>query len=422
MISIFKDNKEVISRYYLMTMAFAALMSRTVFHQYIDDFGLTHGECILLWKWIPWTITPLLAGAILAAYFTDKGYAKNVGLYGLFFLFASFILQICGLIWMEALDGDKAIMVQINGYGVHLPFAIIQIGVSLTKGGATALIISLLSLTKKKKDYDCQKESRLFAALGVTVSLLSIWLILARLNLTGTIFILAGALYSIILISAFFVFLKIDFTDLEEKTLVVEDISHKKALRGSLLPIAIFTLCLTACISTWLYYPRFWRAVYWGFSREYYPALAISALALAIGLITIRKRPGSAMKRKPILGSFLLLIGLPLAAALINFILLDIIAQTIVGIGAALIVSSTVGEVVKIPAKLFSTAWVIIGLAVIFGSKLMIVAFNRLELVVHSKAVAVFIIYPLIALGLVIMSYRFMERNKTEIKDYHHVD
>lgn len=407
----FKINKDVIARYFLMTMAFATLMSRTVFHHYIDDSYLTHGEYILLWKWIPWTITPLLVATVLAAYFTDKGHAKTVGLYGVITLLASSTIQICGMIWMEALDGDKSVIVELNGYPVHLPFALIQIGESLMKGGATALIISLLSVTRKRKDSD--KESAMFAALGVTVGLLSVWLILARLNLTGIVSIVAAALYCL-LIPTFFAFLKIDY--LEEKTAALEGHSQRIALRRSILPVTMFTLCTAVYLSIWLYFPRFWSSVYWGFSREYYPALAISTLALAVGLLIFGKKPGSAMRRN-LLGSFLLLIGLPLAAALINYTLLDIIAQAIVGTGAALIISSTVGELVKIPAKMFSTVWVLVGMSVIFGSKAITVVFNRLEVIVHSKAIGVFMFYPLVALALVIMSYRLMKRDKTETAD-----
>lgn len=100
MANFIKSNKELISKCYLLILAVSALIFQAVVYRCTYDFN--GDEWILLWKMTPWSLVPMLTCALLAAYFTDKGYGKTVGITGLFLLLGSAVVLSGSMLWASS--------------------------------------------------------------------------------------------------------------------------------------------------------------------------------------------------------------------------------------------------------------------------------------------------------------------------------
>ena len=173
--------KGIIAQCYLILLSASALLCRPVFYNCLSE--LRYCEHFILWKTVPWMLTPMLICALLAAFFTEKGYWKSVGIAGLLFMLAATIVQSGSMVWMTTLELESdVLLVELNDYSVRLPMSFFLIGLSFMRGGAIAVMISLLSCVRQTEN--SKRESQLFASIAILTSVLAIWLIVARLDLT----------------------------------------------------------------------------------------------------------------------------------------------------------------------------------------------------------------------------------------------
>ena len=108
-----------------------------------------------------------------------------------------------------------------------------------------------------------------------------------------------------------------------------------------------------------------------------------------------------------------MLFGLPLGAMLMDeAVLLEIIPMTLIGIGMAMIIGSTIESFVKLTVKHFALTWVGIITAIVIFSRLMIVGFNRMEVAFHTRAVAIYIVFPLLAVAVMVLGYLLRDKNE----------
>lgn len=138
-------------------------------------------------------------------------------------------------------------------------------------------------------------------------------------------------------------------------------------------------------------------------------AIIISSIAFAAWLLLYRKTS----KGSVLVGGILMLFGMPLGALLMDeAVLLEIIPMTLIGVGMAMIIGSTIESFVKLPAKHYALTWVGIITAIVVLSKLMIIVFNRMEVAFHTRTVAIYIVFPLLAVGVMVLGYLLRDKNE----------
>ena len=140
--------------------------------------------------------------------------------------------------------------------------------------------------------------------------------------------------------------------------------------------------------------------------------MIISMATFAICLWIPQKR---ARKNGILIGAILLLLGLPLGAMMMEEgFLFDIIPMVFIGIGMAMIIKPTMEAFITLPVKMYSLTWVGIITVVILICKLVLIMFNRMEVALHTRSVAEYIIYPLVTIALIIMGYQSVSQDKNQ--------
>ena len=410
MANMFTKNKGVISQSYLILLAALALLCRPVFYNCMSE--LQYCEYFILWKTIPWMLTPMLICALLAAFFTEEGYGKKVGVAGILLMLAATVVQSGGMVWMTNLEpGSDVLLVELNDYSVRLPMAFFFIGLSFMRGGAIALMISLLSRVRQANNSN--KRSQLFASIAILTSVLAIWLIDARLNLTWSFVGASGLVFALMLVPALFYYIGLDE---DGYALNVGDEPKENSasrIKPSILPILIIVVSVVIITSFWRYLPMYWREEHMGRGLASAFALSISSLAMGIGILVIRRK--GMKNNSPMIGSIFLLFGLPIVPLLLECTLLEFVPQVAIGIGLAMIFGTLMDDFIMVPTRHYAMAWVGIVAVIVIISKLLVIIFNRLALLCNGMSINIFIIYPLITLSLVCMCYLLDRRKRKEL-------
>lgn len=409
MIKYLKNNKELLGKCYLVILVIVALFFKEIIHHgftYYND--LLEDEFILFWKVTPWTLSPMLVCTLLAAFFTDKGHGKEVGLAGMLMLFASSIVLTGGTLWASTPTDGKMLLTLLSGYSIHMPIATFLVASSFMRGGAVALLLSVL--THNRTSFNAAKELKWQTICTIAVCILAITIMrIVRPQLSWAIAALLGAIYILMLVPGFYCFKNsILGSSAQESTPELD----KGDRYGWIMPMLILSVCLMTIASYWHYIPAVWR--YYNYYGPFpYMAMNVSAITFAISLIIFWKRP---QNKRILTGAILLLFGLPLGVLFGDEILIVSIPMIMIGLGLAMIVSSTLKSVVRIPIEKYSLTWVGIVSAIIILNKLLFVVFNRMAVAFNTRAVALFIVYPLLALSLMALGYLFNEKNQKNVK------
>ena len=403
----FKDKKELVMQGYIVLLAVSAIMFNVVMRYCY--LGFDYDEHSLFVKTcIPIVLSPMLVCVLLSALFIDNGHSKRVGIGGLLLMIAMTIIQTGSMIWMQSLETGDDILITHYDYNLRLPMAIFVASSSFMRGGAIALIMSILSLKRKSSR---KEEITLFAVIGLSVCIASFWLIYVRLCLSGSLVVLAGSLFTLLLIPALIYYWGLGK---EKKPLIStsqETLNTKVGIRRVMLTLIIVILFSVTILSVWRYYPQYWGVSY---KKEivYKTVFSFSLLAMAVGLITLMKKDLSAKKNLLYIGSLLLLVGLPLATLSVDVIIIDAIPQILIGVSASLLFYSTADYIIRLQTKHHAMMCVGVTVLIIILSRLMIFIFNQLEYLIHTKAVALYIIYPLMALTLMVLSHQYQEEKE----------
>lgn len=410
MANIFTRNKGIVAQSYLIVLAASALLCRPVFHNCLR--GLQYCERFILWKPIPWMLTPLLICTLLAAFFSERGYGKSVGVAGIMLMLAATIVQSGSMVWMTALEPESdVLLVELNDYSVRLPMAFFLIGLSFMRGGAIALMISLLSRVRHANN--ANKESQLFASIAVLTSVLAIWLIVARLNLTWPFVGASGFLFALMLVPALFYYFGIndDRCPLD----IADEHKEYRAIRINppILPVLILVVSAVIITSFWRYLPMYWWEEHVGRGLANIFSLSISSLAVGVGILLLRKKATNT--KSPLIGSIILLFALPLVPLLLEYKFVVFIPQAAIGVGLAMILGPLMDDFIMVPTKHYAMTWVGIVMFIVMVSRLLIVVFNRMALICKGMSVNMYILYPLIALSLVIMCFFLRRRKQKEV-------
>lgn len=404
MANTFKNNKSILAQCYLILLAASALLCRPVFLNCIRE--LQYSELFILWKPTPWMLTPLLICALLAAFYTEKGYGKNVGITGILLMLAAVIVQSGCMLWMTTLESESnVLLVKLNNYSMRFPIAFFLVGFSFMRGGAIAVMISLLSHVRQRKN--ANKESQLFASIAILTSVLAIWLIVVHPNMTWLFVGASGFVFALMLLPALFYYIRLD----EDRYEVVDDEPKEcpeSRIKPSILPILIIIVCAIIITSIWRYMPTYWWEKNVGHGPENAFTLSISSLAIGIGVLVLRNK--EPQNNKPLIGSIILLFGLPFVPLLLEYKLLGFIPQVAIGVGLAMVLGTLMDNFVMVPTKHYATTWVGIVTIIVIISKLLIGVFNRVALLCNGMSINMYILFPMIALSVIIMSYFLQKR------------
>lgn len=416
MTSIIKSNKDVLAKCYLVMLSISALLFKTVV--YHCTYSLEGDEWILFSKMTPWTLSPMLICTLLGAYFIDKGYGKEVGIIGLFLLLASAITLSGSMLWASSYRDTDELRTALSGYPVRMSLAVFLVASSFMQGAAIVLLLWLLKSIRDSST--ARAEGIPFVISAVFTCILAMLMLIVRPQLTWPLVALGGALIVIMTIPAFFCFKSM------EKTITIDNEAPAKMdadckLSTWALPVAILALCQVIIITYWHYLPNSWQFYHIGIRSLYYMAIIISSIAFAAWLLLYRK---TSKEDSVLVGGILMLFGLPLGAMLMDeAVLLEIIPMTLIGIGMAMIIGSTIESFVKLPVKHFALTWVGIITAIVIFSRLMIVGFNRMEVAFHTRTVAIYIVFPLLAVAVMVLGYLLRDNNEKRRlppKDFFH--
>ena len=405
MTSIIKTNKDVLAKCYLVILSISALLFKAVV--YHCTYSLEGDEWILFSKMTPWTLSPMLICTLLGAYFIDKGYAKEVGIIGLFLLLASAITLSGSMLWASSYRDMDEIGTVLSGYPVRMSLAVFLVASSFMQGASMVLLLWLL---KSVRDSSAAKAEGISLAISaVFTCILAMLMLIIRPQLTWPLVALGGALIVIMTILAFFCFKSMG-TTLTINNEAPAKVDADSKITTWALPVAILALCQVIVVTYWHYLPNSWQFYHIGIRSLYYMAIIISSIAFAAWPLLYRKtnKEGSVL-----VGGILMLFGLPLGAMLMDeAVLLEIIPMALIGVGVAMIIGSTIESFVKLPAKHFALTWVGIITAIVVFSKLMIVGFNRMEVAFRTRTVAIYIVFPLLAVGVMVLGYFLRDKNE----------
>ena len=404
MTSIIKSNKDVLAKCYLVILSISALLFKAVV--YHCAYSLEGDEWILFSKMTPWTLSPMLICTLLEAYFIDKGYGEKVGTIGLFLLLASAITLSGSMLWASSYRDMDELGTVLSGYPVRMSLAVFLVASSFMQG---ASMILLLWLLKSVRDSSAARTEGISLAISaVFTCILAMLMLIVRPQLTWPVVALGGTFIVIMTIPAFFCFKSM------EKNITLDNEAPAKMdadckLSTWALPVAILALCQVIIVTYWHYLPNSWQFYHIGIRSLYYMAIIISSIAFAAWLLLYRKTS----KGSVLVGGILMLFGMPLGALLMDeAVLLEIIPMTLIGVGMAMIIGSTIESFVKLPAKHYALTWVGIITAIVVLSKLMIIVFNRMEVAFHTRTVAIYIVFPLLAVGVMVLGYLLRDKNE----------
>ena len=404
MTSIIKSNKDVLAKCYLVILSISALLFKAVV--YHCAYSLEGDEWILFSKMTPWTLSPMLICTLLEAYFIDKGYGEKVGTIGLFLLLASAITLSGSMLWASSYRDMDELGTVLSGYPVRMSLAVFLVASSFMQG---ASMILLLWLLKSVRDSSAARTEGISLAISaVFTCILAMLMLIVRPQLTWPVVALGGTFIVIMTIPAFFCFKSM------EKNITLDNEAPAKMdadckLSTWALPVAILALCQVIIVTYWHYLPNSWQFYHIGIRSLYYMAIIISSIAFAAWLLLYRKT----CKSSVLVGGILMLFGMPLGALLMDeAVLLEIIPMTLIGVGMAMIIGSTIESFVKLPAKHYALTWVGIITAIVVLSKLMIIVFNRMEVAFHTRTVAIYIVFPLLAVGVMVLGYLLRDKNE----------
>ena len=405
MTSIIKTNKDVLAKCYLVILSISALLFKAVV--YHCTYSLEGDEWILFSKMTPWTLSPMLICTLLGAYFIDKGYAKEVGIIGLFLLLASAITLSGSMLWASSYRDMDEIGTVLSGYPVRMSLAVFLVASSFMQGASMVLLLWLL---KSVRDSSAAKAEGISLAISaVFTCILAMLMLIIRPQLTWPLVALGGALIVIMTILAFFCFKSMG-TTLTINNEAPAKVDADSKITTWALPVAILALCQVIVVTYWHYLPNSWQFYHIGIRSLYYMAIIISSIAFAAWLLLYRK---TSKEDSVLVGGILMLFGLPLGAMLMDeAVLLEIIPMALIGVGVAMIIGSTIESFVKLPAKHFALTWVGIITAIVVFSKLMIVGFNRMEVAFRTRTVAIYIVFPLLAVGVMVLGYFLRDKNE----------
>ena len=402
MANFIKSNKELIIKCYLVILAVSALLFQTVVYRCTYD--LKGDEWILFWKMTPWSLVPMLTCALLAAYFTDKGYGRIVGITGLFLLLGSAVVLSGSMLWASSYRDIKVLTTSLCGYEIRMSLAVFLIAASFMRGGAIAILLSILSNVRHQNGPK-NGELRWMCVSAIIIGILALLMLIVRFQMTWPVIALGGSFIVVMTIPAFFCIKSIADAKPDTGVLPV-----KKTGKEWVMPVTALLLCVLTLVSYWQYIPNSWRYYHIGTRTIHYMAMIISMVTFAICLWVPKKL---ARKNGILIGAILLLLGLPLGAMMMDEgVLFDIIPMILIGMGVAMIIRSTMESFVMMPVKMYTLSWVGIVSGIIVISKLMFIVFNRIEAVLHTRSVAAYIVYPLMAIALMVLGWLIMERNK----------
>ena len=402
--SIIKSNKGILAKCYLVILSISALLFKAVV--YHCAYSLEGDELILFSKMTPWTLSPMLICTLLGAYFIDKGYAKEVGIIGLFLLLASAITLSGSMLWASSYRDMDEIGTVLSGYPVRMSLAVFLVASSFMQGASMVLLLWLL---KSFRDSSAAKAEGISLAISaVFTCILAMLMLIIRPQLTWPLVALGGAIIVIMTIPAFFCFKSMGKTiTIDNEALAKMDADCK--LSTWALPVAILALCQVIIVTYWHYLPNSWQFYHIGIRSLYYMAIIISSITFAAWLLLYRKTS----KGSVLLGGILMLFGMPLGALLMDeAVLLEIIPMTLIGVGMAMIIGTTIESFVKLPAKHYVLTWVVIITAIVVLSKMMIIGFNRMEAAFHTRTVAIYIVFPLLAVGVMALGCLLRDKNE----------
>ena len=409
MIKYLKYNKEIVGKCFLIVLVIAALFFKEIiYHGFTYYNDLLEDEWILFWKVTPWTLSPMLVCTLLAAFFTDKGHGKEVGLAGILMLFASSVVMTGSTLWASTPRDGEMLLTKLCGYSIHLPIATFLVATSFMRGGALTLLLSVLS---SNRGSSCaEKEIKWQTISAVIVCILSITIMrLVRPDLSWAVAALLGSIYILMLVLGFYCFKS---CILGSSTQENASETNRSGRNSWIMPVVILSVCLLTITSYWQYVPNSWH--HYGFyGPSSYMAMNESILAFAVALLFIGRRPS---KGNILTGAILLLFGLPLGVMFIDEILIEFIPMIMIGVGLAMIVGPTLGAVVKIPIRRYTLAWVGIVSAIIILSRVLFVVFNRMSVAFNTRTVTLYIVYPLLALSLMVLGYLFNEKKKKDVE------
>lgn len=380
---------------YLALLASVALVSGFVFRETFSSFQ--YCESFVLWKTIPWTLAPMLICAILAAYFTQKGYGKAVGIAGLEVMMAAGVIQAGCMAWLNTIGlEDNVVLVELNSYPVRLPMAIFIVALSFLRGGALALTICLLSFMRTTQESTLTKS---FIAIPAFVYFVSVVFIYTGISLTPLATGIIIIVYAAMVFSATLYYMRHEEEPKAE--IIITDKQHAS--------FVIVGLCAVFAITMIPYFIRYWHSSNAGFWRDAILVLSLPSLAFAASLLTIKKDFST-------LGCFLLMTGIPLATITLNILWVRLVPQVIIGLGMAMIVSRWIDAIIHVKSRHYAMLWVGLVVLVCISSKLLTVCFNHLQLFCRTMAVNLYITYPLLAFALLIMNlYIKKPTNKREV-------
>ena len=404
MTSIIKSNKDVLAKCYLVMLSISALLFKTVV--YHCTYSLEGDEWILFSKMTPWTLSPMLISSLLGAYFIDKGYEKEVGIIGLFLLLVSAITLSGSMLWASSYRDTDALGTALCGYPVRMSLAVFLVASSFMQGASIVLLLWLLKSVRSSSA--AKAEGISLAISAVFTCLMAMLMLIVRPQLTWPLVALGGAFIVIMTIPAFFCFKSMgNNITLANEAPVKMDADCK--LSTWALPVAILALCQVIIVTYWHYLPNSWQFYHIGIRSLYYMAIIISSIAFATWLLLYRKT----CKSSVLVGGILMLFGMPLGALLMDeAVLLEIIPMTLIGVGMAMIIGSTIESFAKLPVKHYALTWVGIITAIVVLSKLMIIGFNRMEVAFHTRTVAIYIVFPLLAVGVMVLGYLLRDKNE----------
>lgn len=396
----FEKRKQLIAKCYLIMLAVTALLFKTLVFRLTNDFEAS--EMVMFWKNTPWTLTPMLICSVIAAYFIDRGYGKTVGTISLFVILTSAVIVSGSMIWMATEYRHSGIeCVQLYGYQTRIPVALFFFADSFMKGGAVGLSLSTLAQTRMSKD--CDRDIRYMSLSTIITIIFASALRLMEPQLSWSLIALCGALFILLTIPSFFCYKCLDYSFVGKSEPNNEQAKEK---RNWLLATGVFTLCIVTIYSYWKYTPYTWQ--FYNF-RFYGFSLIISLIAFVVSMIILAKR---SCKNTVLTGSIILLFALPLCALFFDERLFDLMPAILMGAGLAMIVSPTIGSVVRIPVRMYALTWVGIAACIKVSCNLMFRVFNSMEHAFNTTTIAVYIIYPLLVIALMVLGNYLSSQQK----------
>lgn len=309
-------------------------------------------------------------------------------------MIGSVMTQLGSMEWLNStVSADNVKLVEINGNQVRFPLMFFMVALYLMKGGAVAVIINQLSRLRNTEGGVSQVRVYIaIFALSLFGALLSNYLEDISPILTSIIV----CAYMIMLVSALFFI--VERKDSRE----VQDIDVKVEKRTTWPILSICITCLTFIIMI-----SFRRHFLFYCRQDAFPMLVANFIAampffvLAISILLMKKQRSIL----PMTGSILILLGIPLAAILKDIFFVDFLPQLLIGLGVAMILSQVIEDVLNVPSRHYALIWA--GMTISIGMTVpgLLFCLDRLRLIIKTMSINIYIIFPIMALVLVLLCY-----------------